>query len=306
MGIKRIIVILGPNASGKSSLSIKLCLWLNQVKTKKKLKTEGAEIISADSRQVYKGLDIGSGKITKKETKGVLHHLIDVVSVKKIFTVTDYKKLALKKIEELHKKNKLPVIVGGTGFYIQVITDKIIIPEVKPDWKLRKSLERESPKELYSQLLKLDKKRAKSIDKDNPRRLIRAIEIVLKTGSPIPPIKSSASFDVLKIGIKKPKEELKRLIEKRLKKRLKEGMIKEVENLHKSKVSWKRLEELGLEYRYIALYLQKKISYNEMVKKLQKEIEKYAKRQMTWFKKDKKIIWIENLKEIKRILNHLF
>lgn len=299
----RVIVILGANASGKTGLSIKLALFLNSKKNKEKFGINGVEIISADSRQIYKGLDIGSGKITKKEMMGIPHHLIDAVSVKKIFSVSDYKKLAIIKIKELHKKNIVPIIVGGTGFYIDSIIKNIEFPKVLPNWQLRKELEKKTNEELFLILQKKDKRRAEEIDSHNKRRLIRAIEIIEETGKEIPQKEENSIFNSIIFGVKREKEKLNKLIKKRLDIRLKQGMIKEVENLHKKGISWKRLEELGLEYRYIALYLQNKISYKEMKEKLQKEIEHYAKRQMTWFKRDKNIIWIKNFKEIKKNLN---
>ncbi len=307
MGIRRenflknkIIVILGPNASGKTGLSIKLALFLSSKKIKEKYGIKGVEIISADSRQVYKGLDIGSGKITKKEMQGIPHHLINVVSPNKIFSVSNYKKLAIKKIKELHKKNVLSIIVGGTGFYIDSIIKNIDFPKVSPNWNLRKKLEKKTKEELFLILEKKDKRRAKDIDKNNKRRLIRAIEIIEKTSKKIPQKKEKPIFDSIIFGVKREKEELKKLIEKRLNIRLKQDMIKEVKALHKKGVSWKRLEDLGLEYRYIALYLQNKLSYEEMKERLQKEIEKYAKRQMTWFKRNKDIIWVKKIEEIKK------
>ena len=162
---RKIIVILGPTASGKSALAVKIAKKIN------------GEIISADSRQVYKGLDIGSGKITKKEMGGISHYCLDIVSRKKIFTVVDFKKCADKAIEEIFAKNKTPIIVGGTGLYIQAIVDNIVLPKVKPDWKLRKELEKKTTEEMFAMLKKLDPKRAKNIDAKNPRRLIRAIKI---------------------------------------------------------------------------------------------------------------------------------
>jgi len=288
---RKLIVIVGPNASGKTSLSIKLAEKFN------------GEIISADSRQVYKGMDIGTGKITKKEMKNIPHYLLDVASPKRKFTAAQYKKLSQKAIEKIFKKEKIPFIVGGTGFYIQAVIDNIAIPEVKPDWQLRKKLEKLKKEELFKKLKKLDPQRAKNIDQNNKRRIIRAIEIVLKTKKPVPKLKKTKSpFDFLILGLKRNFNDLKKRIEKRLKMRLKQGMIAEVKKLKKSGLSWKRLEEFGLEYRYIALYLQKKLSYQEMISKLQKEIERYAKRQMTWFKRDKRIKWIKNYKEAERLV----
>jgi len=295
---RKLIVILGPTASGKSGLAIKLA---------KKFK---GEVISADSRQVYKGMDIGTGKITKKEMQGVPHHLLDVASSKTRFTVIQYGKLAIRAIDKIFKKNKIPVICGGTGFYIQAVIDGLVIPEVAPDWKLRKKLEKKSTEELYEILKKLDPRRARTIDKKNPRRLIRAVEIVMKTGKPVPlprlrPLGfGGQAYPVLIIGIKKSREELKKLIKKRLLKRLKIGMIAEVKKLHKAGLSWKRLEEFGLEYRWVARYLQKTLGVDGKtpgVEALQRDIEHYAKRQMTWFKRDKRICWVENYKEAERL-----
>jgi len=279
-----LIVILGPTASGKSDLAVEIAKQFN------------GQVISADSRQVYKGMDIGTGKITKQEMQGIKHYLLDASSPKRRFTVTQFQEKAKQAIEEITKKGKLPILCGGTGFYIQSIVDDIIIPKVKPDWKLRQKLEKQTAEQLFNQLNKLDPKRAKTIDKNNKRRLIRAIEIVLKTKKPVPKLKTQQNFNTLIIGITRDKEELKKRIKTRLLQRLEQGMIKEVKKLHQSGVSYKRLEEFGLEYRYIAYYLQNKLKYQEMIDLLQKEIEHYAKRQMTWFKRDKTIIWIKDKK----------
>ena len=295
----KLIVILGPTASGKTDLSVKLAKKFN------------GQVISADSRQVYKGMDVGSGKVTKKETKGVPHHLLDIASPKRRFTVVQYQRLTLKAINKIHKKRKIPFLVGGTGFYIQAVVNGIIIPGVKPDWQLRKKLEKKNIEELFKMLKKLDLRRAKTIEKKNKRRLIRALEIVIKTKKPIPLLKKKPpQFEVLIIGIKKSSEELKKLIQKRLLKRLqpprRPKMIAEVKKLKKSGLSWKRLEEFGLEYRYIAQYLQNKLTYEEMLEKIQKQSEKFAKRQMTWFKRDIRIRWIKNYRQAEKFIKDFF
>lgn len=288
----KLIVILGPTASGKTDLSVRLAKKYN------------GEIVSADSRQVYKGLDIGSGKITKKEMRGIPHYLLDVANPKRKFTVAQYQKLALRAIKDIQKRGKLPILVGGTGFYIQSIADGIVVPEVKPNWKLRKELEKKSNQELFKILLKLDPKRAETIDKNNPHRLIRAVEIALTTKKPIQPVVKKNIFDCFQIGVAKPKEELRKSIQKRLVKRLKNNaMIKEVEKLHNHGLSWKRLEEFGLEYRFVAQYLQSKILKQEMIDKIQIESEHYTKRQMTWFKRDKNVYWINNFTEAKNLID---
>ena len=298
--MKKIIVILGPTASGKSDLAVKIALWLSSKKIKKEFKIEGAEIISADSRQIYRGMDIGTGKITKEEMKGIPHYLLDVASPKRNFTVAQFVDLAKKAISKIFKKKKIPIICGGTWFYIYALVDGYTFPRVKPDWKLRRKLEKKSEKELFEELKKLDPERAKTIDFHNKRKLIRAIEIIKKIGK-VPPLKKQPlPYPVLFLGIEKNFSELKKSIEKRLKKRLKQGMIEEVKKLRESGVSWKKLESFGLEYEWIAKYLQRKIEKEEMIKKLQKDIEKFAKKQIKVFKKDKRVIWIKNEKEAKR------
>lgn len=343
----KIIVVLGPTASGKSELAVKIAKRFN------------GEIISADSRQVYKGLDLGSGKVpisyesrqrrgesTKSSIppkggipmfyKGIRHHLLDVASPKRTFTVAQYQKLAQKAIKQILKRGKIPIICGGTGLYIDSVVYGTKFPEVMPQSKLRQKLEKLSTEELFEKLQKLDARRSQNIDFKNRRRLIRALEIVIATKSPVPAILSDSTtskrnnhYEFLKIGIKKSPEELKKRIKKRLLRRLKIGMVEEVENLRKQGLSWKRLDNLGLEYRDISRYLREISQTNadltltnaekkgiaakakkEMEDLIVKESAKYAKRQMTWFKRDpeksaswriyearKKIYWIEKENE---------
>lgn len=254
------------------------------------------QVISADSRQVYKGLDIGSGKITKKEAGGVRHYLLDVANPKSTFSVAKYQKLAIKAVKTVQKGGFLPFLVGGTGFYIQSVVDGILLPEVPPDTKLRRELAKLPPNTLYDMLLKLDPGRAGTIDAKNPIRLIRAIEIIKTTKKPISKLVSKPEFETLQIGITKSPAQLKKLIGLRLQKRL-PGIINEVKKLHTNGLSWKRLEELGLEYRYVAQYLQDKLPYKKMVELLQLEIQHYAKRQMTWFKRDSRIHWVPTYRQ---------
>jgi len=303
-----LIVILGPTASGKSELAVKLAKKFN------------GEIVSADSRQVYRDMDIGTGKVTpdtknssnfstgqvKKKYifihQGIPHYCIDVASPKRRFTVVQYRKLALKAINKILKKVHVPILCGGTGFYIQAVVDGIVIPEVPPDWKSRKQLEKKTVKELFNQLKKLDPKRAKTIEKKNKRRLIRALEIVKKIG-PVPILKKKPlPYPVLMTGIKKSPEELRRRIKKRFFKWLKQGLIKEVINLRNSGLSWKKIEDFGIHYRVIARYLQNKINYEGMIEKSIIELQNYAKRQITWFKRDKRIHWVKNYNKAEKII----
>ncbi|MFH1423990.1 MAG: tRNA (adenosine(37)-N6)-dimethylallyltransferase MiaA [Candidatus Nealsonbacteria bacterium] len=286
-----LITVLGPTSSGKSAMAVSLAKKFN------------GEVVSADSRQVYRGMDLGSGKITQKEMKGVIHHLLDVASPQKRFDVVQYRKLAQKAIVKIIKKGETPILCGGTGFYIQAVVDGIVIPSVKPDWRLRANLEKSATEQLFEKLKKLDPERAKTIDKNNRRRLVRALEIVLKTKKTIPSLeKKPFPYPVLMLGIKKEKKELSSLIKKRLLMRLKRGMIAEVKKIHGEGISWKRLIEFGLEYRFIARYLQKKLSYEQMLQLIQKETEHFAKRQMTWFKRDKRIYWVKNQREAEKLV----
>ncbi len=275
-----ILVILGPTASGKSDLAVALAKKLN------------GEIVSADSRQVYKGLDIGTGKITKKEMKGVPHYLLDVASPDRAYSVDRYQKHAYEMIDDIIKRGKLPIICGGTGFYIQSIVDGFVLPEVKANRALRTKLAKLSSEQLFNILAKRDPRRAEKIGKQNKVRLIRSLEIIEALGG-VPKIKLVPRYSPLQIGLKFEDGILKDRIKARLSKRLKKGMLKEAEELHKNGLSWKRMEVLGLEYRYMAYFLQNKISREEMERQIELVSFQYAKRQMTWFKRDQRIHWIE-------------
>jgi tRNA dimethylallyltransferase len=276
----KILIILGPTSTGKSDLAVQLAKKYN------------GEIISADSRQVYKGMDLGSGKITKKEMKGVPHHLLDIVKPNTQFSVARYKTLARKAIHKILAKNKLPIICGGTGFYIDAVVNNINLPEVKPDLKLRKNLEKKTCVELMSILQKLDKERAQNIDCKNKVRLIRAIEIVKSLGK-VPKIQiSEQNYDPLYIGLDLSDQILKKRIAIRLQRRMKAGMLREVRRLHKQSISYRRLERFGLEYKNCALFLQGKITKAQMIENIEKESFQYVKRQRTWFKRKPNIIWL--------------
>ena len=274
----KLVVIVGPTAVGKSDYAVKYA------------KKHNGEVISADSRQVYKGLDIGTGKITKNEMRGVPHHLLDIANPKKQFNVGKYKELVEKAIADISSRGKLPIICGGTGFYIDAVVKNISYPDVPHNNKLRKKFSTKSASELFLILKKLDRAFALKLnnsEKNNTHRLIRSIEIATALGK-IPKInKGKLLYEITWIKLSLPKEELQKRINNRLLKRIKQGMIKEVENLHRNGLSWKRMDELGLEYRYISLFLQNKISKEEMVKLLQTEIWHYAKRQILWFSKVK-------------------
>jgi tRNA dimethylallyltransferase len=277
--LPKILVVCGPTATGKSDLAVNLALKFN------------GEIISADSRQVYTGLDIGSGKITHDEMKGVPHHLLDVINPKKTYTVEQFKNDGKALIKQIILKGKLPIICGGTGFYIDALVFDEEFPAVKPDNKLRKALAKKTPESLMKMIQKLDSRRAKELDPHNKVKIIRAIEISKTLGS-VPRLKRKILYETLFIGITTSREKMRERIHERLLKRIDAGMIQEVDKLRKNGVTWKRLHALGLEYRYVALFLQHKISKDEMLQKLENQIVKFSKRQMTWFKRNKKITWL--------------
>lgn len=293
VGRNKIIVILGPTASGKSDVAIRLARKFN------------GEIISADSRQIYRKMDIGTGKVSKKEQKMARHWMIDIVNPKKEYNVSKFKKDTEKIIENILKRKKIPIICGGTGFWIKAIVDNVDFPEVKPDKDLRKRFEKKSAEKLFEILEKLDPERAKNIDAKNKVRLIRAIEICKTLGS-VPKIQNkkydirNAKYKFLQIGIDIPKEKLHEKIKRRLEKRFEQGMIKEVENLRKSGMGFLKIQSFGLGYFWIPLYLQNKLSKQELFEKVYQAEKDYAKRQMTWFQKEERIIWLKKYKKIEK------
>lgn len=282
----KVIIIIGPTASGKSALAIQIAKKFN------------GEIISADSRQVYRDLNIGSGKVSKREMAGIKHHLLDIISPKKVFTASLFKTAAEQALHDIEGRGKIPIIAGGTGFYLDTIIYNLSLPNVSPDQTLRKKLETKNTAELFDLLKKLDAGRAGTIDRANRPRLIRAIEIARALGK-VPTLKQrlSPKYDFLLIGLNPKAEDLSQKIAKRLDLRLKQGLVAEVKNLRQKKISWQRLYDLGLEYRYISLYLRGKIDKKTMVETLEKEINRYAKRQLTWFKKYKQTHWISKPNE---------
>lgn len=290
----KIIAIIGPTASGKTKLGVSLARKFR------------GEIVSADSRQVYKGMDIGTGK-DLKEYGDVPYHLIDVVSPKTEFNLAKYQKLAYRAIDDILKRGKLPILVGGSGLYLQAVIDGYLLSEAKPKKELRERLEKMSVEKLFVYLQKLDKKASKQMnesDMNNPRRLIRKIEMIKSGETGI--IKGEKKYDALILGLKPEIEKMEKKIYKRLVERLeKENMIGEVKRLRKQGVSGKRLERFGLEYRFIALHLQKKINYEEMFEQLFIAIRQFAKRQLTWFQRWEKqggeINWIGSKREAEKM-----
>lgn len=309
----KVIVIMGPTASGKSDIAIKLAQKFN------------SEILSADSRQIYRHMNVGTGKVPRDSSSphlgrgikgeglvkkayysaGIPHYMIDIANPKTDYNVAKFKKSADKIIADILRRGKLPIICGGTGFWINAVVDNVVFPEVKPDKALRKKLQNKSAKELFKLLKNMDSQRAETIDKNNKVRLIRAIEIAKVLGKvPTPPAPSPyqgegwGRVEFLQIGLDAPKKKLHQNIKKRLEKRWQQGMIKEVQKLHAQGLSWQKIQSFGLGYFWIPLYLQKKIAKKELYEKVYQAEKDYSKRQMTWFRKDKSIIWLKNYKKI--------
>lgn len=301
---KKIVVILGTTASGKTGLGVKLAR-----------KFDG-EIVSADSRQVYRGMDVGTGKdleeyrieIPKSSISNqrrfvkIPYHLIDVVSPNTEYNLAKYKKQAEKAIDDILKRGRLPIVVGGTGLYLEALVEGYDLAQARPDRGFRERFEKASLEKLLQKIQKLDPAFAGKInesDRKNRRRLIRYLEI-LERGERSG--EARKRYESLLIGLTRPKEELEKRIYKRLIDRLeREDMVGEVKRLHKEGVSWKRLESFGLEYRFVSLYLKGELTYEEMVEKLFIAIRQFAKRQMTWFRrwerKGAKIHWIKAQRE---------
>ena len=276
----KLIVILGTNASGKSGLGIELALKYD------------VEIVSADSRQVFRGLDLGSGKVTEEEMQGVPHYLLDVAEPGDFFSLKDYQEQAYKAIDGIIAKEKLPFLVGGTGLYVNAVVDGYELAEAPVDGALRKKVEAMSLEELGELVRSRLDTVPDNLDFKNKRRLERAAEKILQ-GKPLN-LESAKRYDTLCFGVTWERQKLYKRIEERLDKRLEQGMIEEVQGLIDRGVSDDFLYRLGLEYRYILLYLRGRfLSKEEFREELFKEIRHLAKEQMTWFRKRKDIIWLD-------------
>lgn len=284
-----LIVILGPTASGKSELALNLAQKFN------------GYIISADSRQIYRGMDIGTAKLTTDQRQVIEHRMIDIVDPNEDFTLAQYQKRVFSILKK--RKNKLPFLVGGTGLYIKAIVDNLDIPKGGPDKVLRKKLEKKATWELFQELVKLDVETARMIDPHNKRRLIRAIEVCRTTGN-----KFSAQLNkrkpqvlALQIGIKIPRDKLYLKINQRVEEMIKQGLMAEAKNLGE-KYGWSTPSLSAIGYKQIGFYFQGKITLKEAIELIKKNSRNYARRQMTWFNKDKRIRWVENQKEAKDLI----
>ena len=276
--LPRVIAIMGTNASGKSGLGIELA------------SRYGGEVISADSRQVFTGLDLGSGKVTPEEMRGVPHHLIDVCAPNDFFSMADFQKLAYQAFDDILTREKLPFLVGGTGLYVASVLDGYQLSDKMPDLDYRAHLETFTTPELYEMLIKAVPDI--EIDSKNRNRVMRVLEKI-HDGDDVVPV-NKPRYQPLKLGVSWPREILRQRIDERLERRLNEGMIEEVQGLLDAGATTEFMYKLGLEYRFITQYLTGEIpDKDEMLALLATAIKQFAKRQMIWFRRDKEIHWLD-------------
>lgn len=276
--LPKLIVIAGTNASGKSGLGVELALRY------------GGEVVSADSRQVFRGLDLGSGKITPEEMRGVRHHLIDVCDAGDFFSMADFQRMAYEAIDDILARGKPPFLVGGTGLYVESVADGYELSNRMPDLAYRAELEKRSAEELYAMLVEAVP--GVEVERRNRNRVMRLLE-KLHDGDDVVPGRNPR-YETLRLGVTWDREVLRRRIDERLDRRLNEGMIEEVRGLLQRGVSETFLLKLGLEYRFITRYLKGEIaSLEEMRTLLSTAIKQFAKRQMTWLRRDGAIHWLD-------------
>ena len=281
MALPKLIVILGTTACGKSGLGVELA------------KHVGGEIVSADSRQVYRGLDLGTGKVTAEEMDGVPHHLLDVVSPNQSYSVAEFQRDAYAAIDGTLARGKIPLLVGGTGLYVRAVAEGYAFPESQPNPALRAELEGRSTEELYAMFRAQTGHTLSGGEDKNRRRLVRTMEKLL-SGDSLTESPRAPRYEVLQLGMTYPRDVLCRRIDERLQRRLDDGMIEEVARLRAEGASDAFLEGLGLEYRYILWYLTCKLSSrDELFDELGRAIKRFAKRQMVWFKKDRDVLWLD-------------
>jgi tRNA dimethylallyltransferase len=283
--MEQLIAIVGPTASGKTGLAVELA------------RRQNGEVISADSRQVYRGLDIGTEKVTTREMRGIPHHCIDIASPRRAFSVEQWRNHAEKAVRSITRRGKLLIVAGGTGLYVDTLVYGTQFPPVKPNAALRKRLATKTPAELFAELEALDPVRASNIERENPRRLMRAIEVATELGS-VPVLgEQTPKYDAQWIGLFPGMAVLEERIESRLDSTIRKGLVAETRKLREDGLSWKRIDELGLEYRIVASHIRGEITKDEMRALMLQELRKYAKRQMRWLKRNKDITWYANAAE---------
>jgi len=281
MSKPKIIAIVGPTAAGKTSLSIQIA------------KHVGGEVISADSRQVYVGMDIGTSKVTETEMDGVPHHLLDVAKPMEVYTATDFTRDAKQAVADITDRCKTPIIAGGTFFYLDLLRGKMQAAPVEPDQELRSKLEKYSNEELLQLLETKDARRAADVDPHNRRRLIRSLEIIETLGS-VPPVEPAQSdYEWLIFGVTREKEELRERFRQRAALWLTDGFQNEVERLLEEGVTRARFQEMGFEYTLMLQLIDQEITETEFVDRFEEKNWQYAKRQLTWLRKDDDVIWVD-------------
>ncbi|MBI2984732.1 MAG: tRNA (adenosine(37)-N6)-dimethylallyltransferase MiaA [Candidatus Kerfeldbacteria bacterium] len=285
---RRLVIILGPTASGKSKLGLQLAKKFQGV------------VISADSRQVYRGLNIGTGKINQPGMRGVPHYLLDVASPRRQYSVARYARDVRRVLNSIDP-NRPVFLVGGSPFYIKAVTEPHSFSPVPPDAALRRRLAGLTTARLIARLQKLDPERARHIDPANRRRLIRAVEIAGERRQyyslQFPPMQ------VLKIGLAVPRRMLFGRIDRQVKRRLRGGMINEVQRLHRRGVPWSRFRAFGLEYRLVVDYLRGRLRRERLGPKMKSATHDFARRQMTWWKRDSGIHWVRRLDKAERLVS---
>ena len=296
----KVIIICGPTASGKTALSIELAKKIN------------GEVISSDSMQIYKDMDIGTAKPSKEEMQGIQHYLLDFVDPNQRYSVAEFKKDAERAIEEILAKGKTPIIVGGTGLYIDSLIYGIEYQDIELDQKYRQKLEERATKEgleiLYEEAKKIDSKAMEKISQNDKKRILRVLEIYKATGKTkteqeIESRKNGVKYDYKVFAINLEREVLYDRINKRVDIMIEQGLIKEVEELLKKYKEFPTAMQ-GLGYKEVVEYLQGETTRDEMIEKLKMETRRYAKRQITWFKKNKQTIWI-GPKDLQKILDEV-
>lgn len=282
--LAKLVVVAGPTASGKSALGIALAQEFC------------GEIVSADSRQVYRGLDIGSAKVTPGERALVPHHLLDVADPCEVYTVARFQREAIQAIDAILARGHRPFLVGGSPHYIQAVVDHLDIPPVPPQPALRAQLAMRPLADLLADLQRLDPVSAATIDRQNPRRVIRALEVCLVTGRPFSEQRATVAplYNCLLLAIDWPRTELYARIDQRVDERMEQGMVEEVHHLLATGIGHERLEAFGLEYRFVSRLLRGEFADEAaMVQRLKFAIHDFTRRQFTWLRKDRRIIWID-------------
>jgi tRNA dimethylallyltransferase len=283
-----LVVIVGPTAAGKTALSIELAAML------------GGEIVSADSRQIYRGMDIGTAKAMPEQRARIPHHLIDVVSPDTVLTLAEYQRLAYAAIDDIFARGRLPILVGGTGQYVHAVVEGWSIPAVVPRPELRAELEEKAHVEgaatLHGWLAQLDPTAASHIDYRNVRRVIRALEVCLITGQPISELqcKNPPAYQIKHFGVTRSRPELYARIDARVDRMIEDGLVEEVRSLVAVGYGWDLPAMSGLGYRQIGQYLRGQVTLAEAVALIKKQTRRFVHQQQTWFRADDPVIhWLE-------------